>query len=61
MIEVKDIIKEILKHLGLWDRKARPPPKGKRVSETIIDYFEFQLSPSDDYYIDESYAEALSS
>ena len=22
-----DVIKKILKHLGLWDQKARPPPK----------------------------------
>ena len=27
VIEDEDIIIKILKHLGLWDRKARPPPK----------------------------------
>jgi len=26
-IEDPDVIKKILKHLGLWDIKARPPPK----------------------------------
>jgi hypothetical protein len=26
-IEQPEIIKKILKHLGLWERKARPPPK----------------------------------
>jgi endonuclease III len=27
VIEDEEVIKKILKHLGLWDRKARPPPK----------------------------------
>ena len=27
MVENEEVIKKILKHLGLWDRKARPPPK----------------------------------
>ncbi len=26
-IEQPEIIKKILKHLGLWEWKARPPPK----------------------------------
>jgi len=26
-IEDEAVIKKILKHLGLWDQKARPPPK----------------------------------
>ncbi len=29
VIEDKEIIKKMLKHLNLWDRKARPPPKMK--------------------------------
>ncbi len=62
MIEDENIINKILKHLGLWDRKARPPPKGKRVNETIIDYSESQLPPSDNYlYYNEVYPEAMSS
>jgi hypothetical protein len=27
VIEAQDTIKEILKHLGLWEVKPRPPPK----------------------------------
>ena len=38
VIENEDVIRKILKHLGLWDLKARPPPKGNTVSETITDY-----------------------
>jgi hypothetical protein len=26
-IEDEEVIRKILKHLGLWDRKPRPPPK----------------------------------
>ncbi|RPI75061.1 MAG: hypothetical protein EHM45_15860 [Desulfobacteraceae bacterium] len=28
-IEDEEVIKKILKHLGLWDRRTRPPPKLK--------------------------------
>ncbi|MBN1850913.1 MAG: hypothetical protein JW932_20280 [Deltaproteobacteria bacterium] len=48
VIENEDVIKKILKHLGLWDRKARPPPKiGKptKVVDTIIDYSLRGLDP----------------
>ena len=38
VIENEDVIRKVLKHLGRWDLKARPPPKGKTVSKTIIDY-----------------------
>jgi hypothetical protein len=31
-IESEDVIKKILKHLGLWDLKARPPPEGKKMT-----------------------------
>jgi hypothetical protein len=27
IIECPEIIKKILRHLGLWEKKARPPPK----------------------------------
>jgi len=27
VIEQHEIVKKILKHLGLWEMKARPPPK----------------------------------
>jgi len=60
VIENEDVIRKILKHLGLWDLKARPPPKGKTVSKTIIDYSQSQLPLSDDYlYYDEEPACAL--
>jgi len=34
-IEDKEVIEKILKHLGLWDLKVRPPPKVKAASVTI--------------------------
>lgn len=34
-IEDEEVIEKILKHLGLWEVKARPPPKVKAPSETI--------------------------
>ena len=51
-IENLEINKKILKHLDLWDLKARPPPKRRKssqVTETIIDYSDSQLLLSDDY------------
>ena len=47
VIEDEEIVKKILKHLGLWDRKARPPPKATgppKVREYSIDYSMSQLS-----------------
>lgn len=34
-IEDEEVIEKILKHLGLWDLKARPPPNVKAPSVTI--------------------------
>jgi hypothetical protein len=34
-IEDEEVIKKILTHLGLWEAKARPPPKVKAPSPTI--------------------------
>jgi hypothetical protein len=34
-IEDEEVIKKILKHLGLWEVKARPPPRAKGTSVTI--------------------------
>ncbi len=51
-IEDSEIVKKILKHLDLWNVKARPRPRLKKPSlmtETIIDYSVSQLLPSDDY------------
>jgi hypothetical protein len=36
VIEDEDVIKKILKHLGLWDQKARPP--GHHLPTSFIDY-----------------------
>ncbi len=49
VIEDEEIIKKILNHLGLWDRKARPPPKATgppKVQEYSIDYSVSQLPAS---------------
>ena len=56
VIEDEEIIKKILKHLGLWDQKARPPPKANSspmTPEYHIDYTDSQLPVSDNYlYVD---------
>jgi len=49
VIDDEDVIKKILKHLGLWDRKARPPPKATgppNIQEYKIDYSISQLPMS---------------
>ena len=46
VIEDEEIIKKILKHLGLWDSKPRPPPKPRPAAErneTVIDDASSQL------------------
>lgn len=45
-IEDEDVIKKILKHLGLWEEKARPPPKTRAAPvriDTLIDDSHSQL------------------
>jgi len=68
-IDDEDVIKKILKHLGLWDQKARPPPKANSppmAQEYNIDYTDSQLpvparrlsGGSDNYlYVDPEYPE----
>jgi hypothetical protein len=55
-IEDEEVIKKILKHLGLWDIKARPPPRSNtlpKAPEYSIDYTDSQLPVSDTWlYID---------
>lgn len=46
VIENKEVRKKILEHLGLWDRKARPPPK-QNAHEYRTDCSESQLPVSD--------------
>ena len=51
-IEDEKLIKKVLKDLGLWDKKARPPPLPK----TYIDASISQLpSCEDDLYCDPEY------
>ena len=61
VIEDSEIVKKILKHLGLWDQKARPPPKANSppmTPEYHIDYTDSQLPVSDSYlYVDPQYPE----
>jgi hypothetical protein len=60
-IEDDEVIKKILKHLGLWDKKARPPPKANSppmTSEYHIDYTDSQLPVSDKWlYVGPVYPE----
>ncbi len=50
MIEDEQVIEKILKHLGLWHQKARPPPKVNAppmAPEYHIDYTDYQVPVSD--------------
>ena len=62
-IEDEKVIKKILKHLGLWEFKPRPPPKATgpaKISEYSIDYSISQLPVSDNYlYVDPDYRETF--
>ena len=62
VLEDKRIVKKILKHLDLWDRKARPPPKAtgsSKIPDYSIDYSTSQLPVSDKWlYVDQEYPEA---
>ena len=63
-IEDQDVIKKILKHLGLWEVKPRPP-----FTDTLhghghewIDYSMSQLPVSDKWlYVDPEYPETFPS
>ena len=60
VIEDEEVIKKILKHLGLWDRKARPPPKATgsaKIPEYSIDYNSSQLPCLPDIASDEAGAD----
>ena len=56
-IEDEEVIKKILKHLGLWEVKARPPPRVNPSPPNIhIDYSYSQVPTSEDYlYFDPDY------
>ena len=49
-IEQPEIVKKILMHLGLWERKARPPPKTRAPQPNVkIDTSNSQVPPCEDY------------
>jgi len=62
-IEDEEVIKKILKHLGLWEVKPRPPPKAigpTKLPEYSIDYSVSQVPGSDKWlYVDPQYPEAF--
>jgi hypothetical protein len=64
-IEGQDVIKRILKHLGLWEVKPRPPPKATgppKPPQYQIDYSTSQFSVSDKWlYVDPEYPETFPS
>jgi hypothetical protein len=61
-IEDEEVIKKILKHLGLWKKRARPPPKTRVAptrTDTFIDDSFSQLPASDKWLcVDQEYPEA---
>ena len=55
-IEDEEVIEKILKHLELWEMKARPPPRAKTPSVTIyLDDSDSQISFPDSFYADPDY------
>ena len=55
VIEPLKIVKKIPRHLGLWEKKARPPPKTGD-SKTVIDTSDSQLPSCEDHlYCDPEY------
>ena len=55
-IEQEEIIQKILKHIGLWEVKNRPPPRAHSPAvEPCADYTDSQITPWDDDYSDPDY------
>jgi hypothetical protein len=56
-IEDGEVIKKILKHLGLWEIKGRPPPKSGALEPNVrIDTSDSQVAPCEDHiYCDPEY------
>ena len=55
-IEDEEVTEKTLKHIGLWEMKARPPPRVKTPSVTIhLDYSDFQVSSPDPFSPDSDY------
>ena len=59
-IEDEEVVKKILKHLGLWLVKPKAPPRANGPpGELYIDYSDSQIPPFDDYpCMDTAYQEA---
>jgi|GEM_PF-1267106 hypothetical protein len=56
IIEDEEVIEKILKHLELWEMKARPPPRAKTPSVTIyLDDSDSQISSPDSFHADPDY------
>jgi hypothetical protein len=56
LIEDEQLVKKILKHLGLWDVKRKPTPRANGPpSEAFIIYDESSSPGADDYLIDADY------
>jgi len=50
VIEQPKVIKKILKHLGLWEVKARPPPKTSTPHPNVqLDTSDSQVPPCEDH------------
>jgi len=55
-IEDEEVIKKVLRHLGLREAKVRPPPKVKAPSPTIyLDNSESQILSPDSFYAHPDY------
>ena len=61
LIDDAEIIKKILKHLGLWDVKHKPPARANGPpTESFIIYDESSSPGADDYLMDADYPIDLS-
>lgn len=60
-IEKEDVIKKILKHLGLWDIKRKPRPTANAPPIDVVPVYDKQPGPNaDDYIIDPQHPADLS-
>ena len=55
-IEDQEVNEKILKHYGIWDVKARPPPRAKGASVRIyLDDSESQILSPDSFFAHADY------
>ena len=56
LIDDRQLVKKILKHLDLWDVKHKPPARANSPPiETFVNYAESSSPSADDYIIDADY------